>query len=105
LVSTIIQYYPIPLLSMALRGRGPRDTNELLAVLTEFEEATSFCEERPENHRPPRVNPQQNPTHEQRGGYRGGNHHHYQQRNQPPNPTNAPVHQLNVSRNEEAPLQ
>jgi len=43
LVSTIIQHYPIPL-SMALRGRGPRNTNELLAVLTEFEESTSFCE-------------------------------------------------------------
>lgn len=35
LVSTIIQHYPTHL-SIALRGHGPRDTNELQAVLTEF---------------------------------------------------------------------
>lgn len=29
---------------MAIRERGPQTTNELLSVLTEFEEATSFCE-------------------------------------------------------------
>lgn len=40
LVSTIIH------LSMALRGRGPRNTNELLAILNEFEESASFCEDR-----------------------------------------------------------
>lgn len=58
LVSTIIQHYPTSL-SMALRGRGPRDTNELLAVLTEFEESTSFCENR-RGANGPRQNVQQN---------------------------------------------
>jgi len=76
LVSTIIQHYPIPL-SMALRGRGPRDTNELLAVLTEFEESTSFCEPRQEDHRPHHNNIQPNQQNERRAqdnrqGYRGG---------------------------------
>jgi len=54
LVSTIIQHYPTPL-GMAIRGRGPRDTNELLSVLKEFEESASFCERRREenNTRPP----------------------------------------------------
>lgn len=104
LVSTIIQHYPIPL-SMALRGRGPRDTNELLAVLTEFEESTSFCEQRPEEHRPPRVNTHPNLNSDRRGGYRGGNNHHYQSRNQLPNPPSVPVHHLDVSGNEEEPRQ
>lgn len=39
LVSIIIQHFPTPL-NMALRGRNPITTNELLAVLTEFEEST-----------------------------------------------------------------
>lgn len=60
LVSTIIQYYPLPL-SMALQGRGPRDTNELLAVLTEFEESTSFSEQRRDNNCPRRPDNQSNP--------------------------------------------
>lgn len=109
LVSTIIQHYPIPL-SMALRGRGPRDTNELLAVLTEFEESTSFCEQRRDDHRPPHTNNQPNPQNERRGqenrqGYRGGYNRGNQQRNQPATPNGPPVHQLNVSGNEEAPRQ
>lgn len=29
---------------MAIRGRGPRTSNELLEILTEFEETVSFCE-------------------------------------------------------------
>lgn len=54
LVSTIIQHYPTSL-GMAIRGRGPRDTNELLSVLMEFEESASFCERRREDNqvRPP----------------------------------------------------
>jgi len=40
---------------MAIRGRGPRDTNKLLSVLMEFEESASFCERRREDNqvRPP----------------------------------------------------
>jgi len=107
LVSTIIQHYPLPL-SMALRGRGPRDTNELLAVLTEFEESTSFCEQHHDNNRPRQSNNQASSQDERRGqdnrpGHRGGYNRGYQQRNQPQAPPNAPVHQLNVSGNEEAP--
>lgn len=106
LVSTIIQHYPIPL-SMALRGREPRDTNELLAVLTEFEESTSFCEPLPDDHRPHHHNSQPNPQNERRAqdnrqGYRGGNNRNHQQRNQSATPA---VHQLNVSGNEDAPRQ
>jgi len=54
LVSTIIQHYPTPL-GMAIKGRGPRDTNELLSVLMEFEESASFCDRRREDNevRPP----------------------------------------------------
>jgi len=40
LVSIIIQHFPTPI-SIALRDRGPRTTNELLSVLTEFEEASA----------------------------------------------------------------
>lgn len=43
LVSTIIQHFPTSL-SLAIRGHGPRTTNDLLAILTEFEESPSFCE-------------------------------------------------------------
>lgn len=42
LVGTIIQHYP-PALGIAIRGRGPRTTNELLDILTEFDESPSFC--------------------------------------------------------------
>jgi len=106
LVSTIIQHYPTPL-SMALRGRGPRNTNELLAVLTEFEESTSFCEPRREDNRP-RPNAQQNHPNERRvydnrQGYREGYNRGHQQMNQPVHPAEAPVHQVNVSGNEQTP--
>jgi len=106
LVSTKIQHYPIPL-SMALRGRGPRDTNELLAVLTEFEESTSFCEPRQEDHRPHHNNNKPNQQNEQRAqdnrqGYRGGYNRGQQSRNQPATTAASHIHQLNVSGNEEA---
>lgn len=109
LVSTIIQHYPIPL-SMALRGRGPRDTNELLSVLTEFEESTSFCEQRHDEHQPHHTNNPPNPqnerrTQENRQGYRGGYNRGHQQRNPPTAPVAAPIHQLNVSGNDQAPRQ
>lgn len=42
LVGIIIQHYPSTL-GMAIRGRGPKTTYELLSVLNEFEESTSFC--------------------------------------------------------------
>ena len=39
---------------MTICDRGPRDTNELLLILMEFEESTSFCERRREdNHTKP----------------------------------------------------
>lgn len=51
LISTIIQHYPTPL-GMAIRATRPRTTNELLSILTEFEESTSFCETSRTDHRP-----------------------------------------------------
>lgn len=56
LVSTTIKHYPTPL-GMAIRGRGPRDTNELLSVLMEFEESASFCERRREETNTPPGHP------------------------------------------------
>lgn len=43
LVSTIIQHYPTAL-GMAIRATRPPTINDLLSVLNEFEESTSFCE-------------------------------------------------------------
>lgn len=43
IVGVIIQHYPSTL-GMAIRGRYPTTTNELLAILTEFEESRSFCD-------------------------------------------------------------
>jgi len=44
LVSTIIQNYPSSL-AIAIRGRGPKTTSELISVLTEFENTVSFWDE------------------------------------------------------------
>lgn len=44
LVSTIIPHYPLSL-AIAIRRRVPKTTGELIAVLTEFENTTSFCEQ------------------------------------------------------------
>jgi len=41
LVGIIIQHYPSDL-SISIRGRNPKTTHELLTVLTEMEESTSF---------------------------------------------------------------
>jgi hypothetical protein len=43
LIGVIIQHYPCTL-DMTITCRSPRSTHELLAILTEFEEFTSFCE-------------------------------------------------------------
>jgi hypothetical protein len=102
LVSTIIQQNPIPL-NNVLRGCGPRDTNELLSVLTEFEESTSFCEQRHDEHRPHHTNNLPNPQNERREqgnrqGYRGWYNWGHQQRNQPTAPVVAPIYQLKYVR-------
>lgn len=99
LVSIIIQHYPTPL-GMALRGRGPRNTNDLLSILTEFEESTSFCETRREEYRP-RPNQQQN----NQGQYppRGhpGNYRNPQRVPAPANTTDHHVEQLDVTGNDQ----
>lgn len=114
LVSTIIRHYPTAL-GMALRGRGPRDTNELLCFLTEFEESASFCESQRDNNRPRPQAPPQN------GGGRGnhqGPHRPYQGNNRYQRPpyvppqeqyqpeqqqnNNQPISQLDISGNARA---
>lgn len=112
LVSVVIQHYPTPL-SMALRGRGPRNTNELLAILTEFEEATSFCETRREDNRSRNINsdhPPQNrftPQTRENNNFRNNNNNTNQRftrpSNQPLNQPSHPVSQINVSGNAEEP--
>lgn len=42
LINTIIQHYPYHL-AIAIRGRGPKTTNEFLSILAEFESINSFC--------------------------------------------------------------
>jgi len=44
LVSTIIQHYTSSL-AIAVRGRGPKTTSELISVLTEFENTVSFWDQ------------------------------------------------------------
>lgn len=107
LVSTIIQHYPTPL-GMAIRGRGPRNTNELLNVLTEFEESASFCETRSNGYQP------RNSVPVRTNGDRQNNHHQYNRQSRgnnrfrPTTPnanaTSQPVSQLDVSGNENGPL-
>lgn len=106
LVSTIIQHYPTPM-SMALRGRGPKNTNELLSVLTEFEESASFCENNRDDHRQTnngvRIN---NDRIHPSNGYRNhqGNNR-YNQRQNPQNVNNEPiVNQIDISGNGSEPL-
>jgi len=106
LIGVIIQHYPAAL-GVAIRGRGPRTTNELLAVLTEFEESASFCEIRRDNNHP---RPWNNPLDErnqslssQRPRY-GNNrfqHNRVQQTNRSTNPMPTPVQQLDLSGNDE----
>lgn len=50
-VSTNIQHYPT-LLDMTIHGCGPRSINKLLSILIEFEELTSFFENRREENSP-----------------------------------------------------
>lgn len=104
LVSTIIQHYPTPL-GMAVRGRGPRNTNELLAILTEFEESPSFCENRRDEtrHRPPYNNNQHGNGNQGPQGRRDnqnqGNPRFPSRDVQQSNPIVRPVNQLDTSEN------
>ena len=90
---------------MALRGRGPRNTNELLSVLTEFEESPSFCENRREENRPrppvPYNNQNERRGYDNRANYRGGYNRGPPPANPQANVNDGPVHQLNVSGNAE----
>lgn len=112
LVGVIIQHYPFTL-GMAIRGRGPTTTNELLAILTEFEESTSFCD-RPnysrrdevpptyENNqnRPRQFNERRgNHNQQNRNGYRGGHNGGSPTVNPNNNHVGAPISQLDVSGN------
>jgi len=115
LVGIIIQHYPSTL-GMAIRGRGPQTTNALLAVLTEIEESTSFCEA-PVPHQSdggptqPTRNHDQPPQdfHERRGyqprnnnrnnNYRNGPNRNPQNDHRPPAQNEEPIRQLNASGN------
>jgi hypothetical protein len=103
LVSTIIQHYPTPL-GMALRGRGPRNTNELLAILTEFEESASFCDNRRDDNRP-RQQYHNNHGDQNRGpqirrdNQNQGNQRFPYRTDQQPNPAVRPVNQIDTSEN------
>lgn len=115
LVGIIIQHYPSTL-GMAIRGRGPQTTNALLAVLTEIEESTSFCEApgpRQSDHGPtPSARNHDQPTrdpHDRRGyqprnnnrnNYRNGPNRGPQNDHRPPAQNEEPIHQLNASGNE-----
>lgn len=102
LVSTIIQHYPTPL-GMAIRGRGPRDTNELLSVLMEFEESASFCDRRREDNqfRPP-LQPQNNGNQQPRYNAPRRDNYRFQPRMQAPENTGPrPVAQVDLSGNAE----
>lgn len=114
LVGIIIQHYP-SVLGMAIRGRGPQTTNELLSILTEIEESTSFCDipnPRQTDNRSPQFerNNEQRPRNfqgrrdyqrynngrsdHQNGANRGG-----QSGNRPQVQNDPPINQINVSGN------
>lgn len=129
LVSTIIQHYPSTL-AIAVRGRGPKTTGELISVLTEFENTVSFWDQpQPEqyqnhgrqnvpHHNNPRPNNHQfsnqsrgngNVQHN-RGRYPNNNRRfddsrNNHQRQSPPSPQQPRVNQLDVSENENGSLQ
>lgn len=116
LVGIIIQHYPSAL-GIAIRGRGPRTTNELLAVLTEFEESTSFCDQRSHRQgdhvpdpisasplatddRPRNFREQRNrPNFHNRSNHQGNRS--YPSRAERDHNANAPVDQINVSGNDD----
>lgn len=109
MVSTIIQHFSTAL-GMAIRGRGPRTTNELLSVLTEFEESPSFYEsQRDDDRQRPHQQNHQNANHNNSNRYHGRNNENnqrYPQRPNPrPNPQNPQVDQISLSENEEGPRQ
>lgn len=97
LVSTIIQHYPTPL-GMAIRGRGPRTTNELLFILTEFEDSASFCESSRNNNQhgnQPRNSSQENQRH--------GNSRFPPRQTVSTNHDSQHINQIDISGNKEAP--
>lgn len=99
LVGIIIQHYPSTL-GMAIRGRGPKTTNELLSILTEFEESTSFCDVL--NNRPRPFNERRGQSNNfHRNGYRGGYNGGQVSNTHQDNPVVVPVNQINVSGNSE----
>jgi len=106
LVCTIIQHYPTPL-GMAIRGRGPRNTNELLSILTEFDESASFCDNpRNDNGARPAFQHTQpngrNNYHQPRRDNHGGNR--FPPRPIPPTVTpGQPLNQLDISGNGDVP--
>lgn len=115
LVGIIIQHYPSAL-EIAIGGRGPRTTNELLAVLTEFEGSTSFCDQRSHRQRdhvpdpilalplltddrPRNFREQRNqPNFHNRSNHQGNRY--YPSRAERDHNANAPVDQINVSGND-----
>lgn len=122
LVSTIIQHYPTSL-SMAIRGRGPQNTVDLLRILTKFEEGTSFCEEQLSHPNRNYRTDNNNRTYNHNNNRQNNNHQSYQPRGpgpirdnhrsgenncfQPRNPVTVhpdvrPMNNINVSGNEEA---
>jgi len=106
LVGIIIQHYPSAL-GIALRGRAPRTTNELLLVLNEFDESTSFCDTPPNRQTPNQSTPNQQPH---RSNNPNGYNHRVsnrqpQQVQQVQVAVQMPIQQLDTSGNEPGPSQ
>jgi len=129
LVSTIIQHYPSSL-AIAVRGRGPKTTGELIAVLTEFENTVSFWDQPPfeqyqnngrqnvqypnnprPNNQPQYNQPRENGNSQQnRGRFHNNNRRSDDSRNNHPRQTPRSPHQprlqqLDISENENGSLQ
>lgn len=117
LVSIIIQHFPTPI-SIALRGRRPRTTNELLSILTEFEESASpgdnprddnrrYENRRPSNQsrlstaQPSQPNNRNNEPYHRRNN--SGNHGYQSCPVPTENSTVQPVNQIDISGNGPAP--
>jgi len=97
LVSIIIQHYPTPL-EVAIRGRGPQNTNDLISILADFDESVSFCDNPRNDHGPRTPFPNNQPRRNNHEGNR------FPPRPVPPTAPNAqPLDQLNVLGNGDAP--
>lgn len=113
LVSTIIQHYPSPL-AIAVRGRGPKTTSELITVLTEFESTSSVWDQAQPNQRQNNQRTDHQPSYNQsrgngnvpnnRGRFQNnGRRFDGSRNNQHQSPSSSDQHhiqQLNVSENE-----